>query len=236
VIFVRAFAWLALAAFWVPWSSAAAADLGGEIEAAENLVRSRYYEGLPYDRARELTAVGTSRLIEMLRDPAEAEHHAQIVMALGIGGEADAYEALEAFASHPPTGEVESHVYAAHASIALAMGHLAQRDDRALAFLAAAARYVDRAAPEWSYRHLSGATLAAQLRRDAITGLAISGRPEAIPLVREFETSSARRAAADGAAVDAKLVDHVRHALGLHAQVAREGPERVFAPRAGSSR
>jgi hypothetical protein len=233
---VRAFAWLALAAFCAPWSSAAAADLGGEVEAAENLVRSRYYEGLPYDRARELTAVGTLRLIEMLRDPAEAEHHARIVMALGIGGQVGAYEALEAFASRPPTGEVEGHVYAAHASIALAMDHLAQRDDRAVAFLAAAAIYEDRGVPEWSYRHFSGARLAAALRRDAITGLAISGRPEALPLVLEFERSSARRAAAAGAPVDAKLADHVRHALALHERVARDGPERVFAPRAGSPR
>ncbi len=43
-------------------------------------------KGLPYFAARNLTPAGIERLVEMLRDPAEAEHRENIVMALGIRG------------------------------------------------------------------------------------------------------------------------------------------------------
>ena len=45
-----------------------------DVDFAEELVRADYVEGLPYVEARELTPAGVERLIEMLRDPGEAEH------------------------------------------------------------------------------------------------------------------------------------------------------------------
>ncbi len=49
---------------------------------AGELVRADYVEGLPYAEARELKPEGVERLVEMLQDPAEAEHQENIVMGL----------------------------------------------------------------------------------------------------------------------------------------------------------
>ena len=91
----------------------------GAVEFAEGLVRAQYVEGLPYFEARDLTMAGVERLIEMLRDPAEAEHHENIVMALGISGLPQAYPALVEFEDGEVEGEVEAAEYRARRAVPL---------------------------------------------------------------------------------------------------------------------
>ena len=196
----------------------------GEVESAEELVRAHYFEGLPYARARRLTPTGVEALIEILEDPAEAEYHENVVMALGISGDPQAYRALSRFHASTPEGEVGGAEYRARRAIPLAMGHLARRDERAYQFLVKRVHATTSPrAPAWRYRHLSGDRLAGILRRAAITGVAISGRPEASADLGSAEA----RTRADSKATD-ELRRHIRESRKLSDRVTREGPDRVF--------
>ncbi len=196
----------------------------GDVEFAEGLVRADYVEGLPYAEARELTPAGVERLIEMLRDPGEAEHHENVVMALGISGAPQAYPALAGFEAREVEGEVDAAEYRARRAIPLAMGHLAGSDPRALRFLLEAARREGpESAPRWSYLYLRDQRLAGILRRAAITGVAMSGQPEAVAALRAL----GERARDDPSTTD-ELRVHVREAERLCDRVVREGPDQVF--------
>jgi hypothetical protein len=124
-----------------------------EVEFERKLVRRHYVEGLPYARARQLTSAGVGILIEMLEDPAEAEYHDNIDMALGISGDPQAYPALVRFHEHPPEGEIDSAEYRTRRALPFAMGHLARSGSRAFQFLLEAARAEGpESAPRWRYR------------------------------------------------------------------------------------
>jgi hypothetical protein len=191
---------------------------------AEEFVRVQYVEGLPYAEARDLTMAGVERLVEMLRDPAEAEHHENIVMALGISGAPQAYPALVEFQDKEVEGEVDAAEYRARRALPLAMGHLAGTDSRALRFLLEAARRKEpESAPRWSYLYLREQKLAGILRRAAITGVAMSGQPEAVAALRAL----GERERDDPSTTD-ELRVHVREAKRLCDRVVREGPDQVF--------
>ncbi len=196
----------------------------GEADFAGELVRAHYVEGLPYAEARDLTLAGIERLIEMLRDPAEAEHHENIVMALGISGAPKAYPALVEFQNWEVEGEVNAAEYRARRALPLAMGHLARTDPRALGFLLEAARREGpESAPRWRYLYLRDQKLAGILRRAAITGVAMSGRPEAVAALRDL----GERAHLDPNSTYELLI-HLGEAQRLCDRVEREGPDRVF--------
>jgi hypothetical protein len=160
----------------------------------------------------------------MLDDPAEAEYHANIVMALGISGDPQVYPALIRFHERRPEGEVDSAEYRARRALPLAMGHLAQSDPRAFEFLLEAARAEGPgSAPRWSYLYLRDEKLAGILRRAAIRGVAMSGRTEAAAALEELEA----RARDDPAATE-ELRTHIHEARGFCERVTREGADRVF--------
>jgi hypothetical protein len=214
--------WLLLGLLLTATSPARAQLAEGDF--AEELVRAQYVEGLPYAEARDLTLPGIERLVEMLRDPAEAKHHENIVMALGISGAPQAYPALVAFQDREVEGEVDAAEYRARRALPLAMGHLAGTDPRALQFLLEAARRQEpESAPRWRYLYLRDQKLAGILRRAAITGVAMSGQPEAVTALRAL----GERARGDPSTTD-ELRVHVREAERLCDRVVREGPDQVF--------
>lgn len=198
-------------------AAAGAALAGGSSEAdrqaAEDLVRPSYFEGLPFAQARAITEDGALSLAAMLADPGEVAHHANALEALGIAGRAGAYEAIATYAASEPADAVDAHVYAARLAIPLALGHLARSDDRALAALLGLA--TSSSAPGWSYHHLAGERLADVLRRAAVTGLALCGRTEAGDALEALAGSRSQPA----------LALHAHSALRTHARVAREGAD-----------
>jgi hypothetical protein len=198
---------------WLAFAGLARADAG----AAEALVRTHWFEGVPYEQARALDLEGVRRVIELLEDPAEAEYHSNAVMALGMSGSPEAFAALARFAAREPRGEVALSVYRARNALPFALGHLARSDRRALALLER--QLAQRGDPGWSYRHLSGERLRSVLERSAISALGLSGVPEAEPLLE----GAARR--------NPKLAERVERARALRERVAREGAARVFGGR-----
>ena len=154
-------------------------------EAAEDLVRQVYYEGVPEQPARALGPEAATRLAELLADPAETRWHVNAAMALALSGQPAAYDALAAVGERGGDGELTPAEYRLRIALPRAMGVLAQRDDRALAWLIARASQPARD-PGWSYGALHGPRLARQMRLDAVSGLGISERREARALLQRL--------------------------------------------------
>lgn len=218
--------WIAVMA--IAAAGAAAADPVAEAQAAERLVRQTYYEGLPFEDARAVTDAGAVRLAAMLLDPAERAHATNIVLALGIAARPGAYEALADVAERGSSGEVDRAESQLRTSLPIAMGHLARSDERAYAWLVA--RVDDTSDdPGWSSGSLAGSRLAAQLRRHAIAGLALSGRPDADAILQRLvQPGGQRRAAADA---DPELAAMVETARDVHARIVRDGADAALATR-----
>jgi hypothetical protein len=210
--------WISAAAIAAFAFGSPAAGRGDGASDAEALVRAIHYEGIPRDRARALDAAGLARLGAMLEDPAEIPHHGNIVEALGLCGQPAAFAILRVWADRAPTGEVARGTFRARVVLGQAMGRLAQSDPRALAWLLAEAARPP-ADPAWSFRHLRGGALRTLLEEQILSGLALSGAPEA-------------RAAIDAALAvrgDDPLAErrrrHARFAHEVHDRVARGAPD-----------
>lgn len=155
-------------------SGAAWADSADDAEA---WVRQIYYEGFPPELAASLDGPAVERLAELLADPDEAEHHANIVLALGQSGHPLAYAPLAAYADTPLEGELDRAHFRARTWLYLAFGHLARVDARALRWLLDA--YDADAPPSWHFRHHRDGALRVLLDELTLSGLALSGSPAA---------------------------------------------------------
>jgi hypothetical protein len=185
---------------------------------ADALAAAVYFEGVPLADASDLSDADVARLIELLRDPTEIRQHANILVALGMSGSPAAFDAIADYARRGPSGELDRLAFRARRSIAYAMGHLARVDRRALAWLIHTARD-ESAEPQRSFRELGPARFARLMREGAITGLALSGRPEAASVLAEI-------AAKPGA--EPRVVERANEALLLHAKMSSEGPAAVL--------
>jgi hypothetical protein len=172
-------------------AAAATAQANPSGEAAERLARSTFYEGVSPEDVRALDAAGIERLIEMLGDPAEAPHHAQILEVLGMSGQPGVYAAVSAAAADEPSGEVDRAGLRKRVAVLVALGHLARHDDRALADLQAAAQIESTAKPRFSHGALRGKRLTGLMRRSAVSALANSGRTEARSTLQRLTTAAA---------------------------------------------
>jgi hypothetical protein len=204
----------------------ASGAVASSADPAEDLVRQLYFEGLPYAEVRALGPAAAGRLVALLRDAGEAEHHANVVLALGILGAPGAYEALLQWSDGLGQGEVDRTGFRARRALPYAMGHLARSDARAVAWLAERAQ--GGAPPRWSFGVLRRQPLTSLQRRAAIQGLALSGHPGARTQLEQL----AERADVGG---DPLLERSLREALALHGVVSREGVEAALS-RSGAPR
>jgi hypothetical protein len=213
--------WLALTVSCFALLTATQSARADSASLAVELARSTYIDSFPVERARALDAEGVAALAALLRNPAEARAHCNAVTALGWSGRAEAAAALIEYASAAPVGEVERPRYCALARVPLALGHLARGDDGALAWLLAeAARGAHD--PGWHRGRQRGERLALWLDEQVRTGLALSGRPEADPWLRDapLKTPASLRVAGVLAARRERLLEALR---ALHERIAREG-------------
>ena len=210
---VRFRAWIPALGLALAVSGPAGAD---PVSDAETLVRAVWYEGLPAEAARDLSGPAIARLVEMLADPQEAPHHANIALALGYSGHRDAYPALAALLATPLAGEVDRDAFRTQTTTRLAMGQLARRDPRALRWLLDAEQR-GAAAPAWHFRHHRGVALATLLEEQVLSALAISGAPAA--RVR-LDDAVAEARAATGPAESRRL----RFAEAARARLGAEAP------------
>jgi len=178
-------------------------------EGAEGLVRQFWYEGIPRAEVERVDADGATHIASMLADPTEREHHANILIVLSQCGQPGAFEAIETFASAPPSGEVDRATFRAWQVPPFAWGPLAESDRRAIDRLATT---LDAKSSGWSFRNFDSARVAKLNRRAAVTSLAMTGLPEArAHLVRKSRS-----------AAEPDFEAHVQEAMGVHSQRALE--------------
>jgi len=203
---------LAVAASAAPQASDPAASR------ADSVAAGIYFEGVPLADASDLSDADVARLIELLRDPTELRQHANILVALGMSGSPAAFDAIADYAQSSASGELDRLAFRARRSIAYAMGHLARADGRALAWLIRAATDENAAATQ-SFRQLDPARFARLMREGAITGLALSGRPEAARVLAAIIAKPGS---------EPRIAERAQQALSLHARISSEGPAAVL--------
>lgn len=202
--------WLLAAVLLLATLPTRAISGAGEPEAAERLVRTPRYEGLPASEIASLSPHAVARLATMLGDPGEVPHHARILEVLGRRGGRDAARAVLGFLAREPSGEIAPALYRARLAAWFAAGRLARDDPAALAYVLVHATPEE---PPWACGHLRGEHLRALLGDAMLTALALSGRPEAEARLRGFRPPGTGRAAAG-------WERRLREALALHAEVA----------------
>jgi hypothetical protein len=200
---VCAFAWLLGVGISAPCDAKAQMLSVAETEA---MVRIVHYEGAQEESFAQIGPEGCARLVEMLVDPGESKHHAQILMAIGGCNPRGGFEAIRDWADKPRVGEIDRATFRAWQALPYALGYLAAHDRRAIDRLEGLLNTY--AAPSWTFRHHRGARLVDQARRSAATGLAFSGMPEAQKALGRAKRSSS----------DASLHKHVEKMRGLHGE------------------
>ena len=200
-----------------------------EADLAEALVRRQYFEGIPFAEAAAIGPAGTARLVELLGDPSEAQHHAAILEVLGISGQPGAFDAIETFAADPPSGAVSGATWRAQLAIPIALGHLARRNPRALRRLIRASDA--RRPADWTYRSMNGAAVRVAVHRRVILGLGLSGAPQADAVLRRLPASPPVATPGMGAFSDVR--SQVQDALALRARIAGEGAAAALRGRHG---
>jgi hypothetical protein len=207
------------ALFWI-LAIPAAAIANLDAAEADAIVRARWFEGVPANRIESLTPDAVRRLGVLLADPNQRQTHAPALELLGRAGADGAYELVADYADRVPSGEVDRAIFRARLAIPLALGYLARRDDRALSRLIDAADAGAAPAP-WRRARRVGVRSGVLRQKMAITGLALSGRPEAETTLRRMGAQVAPSRVARGRAGDfADLRAHLDEALTLHAETA----------------
>ena len=216
--------WIASLCIFASNGAAQPSDL--EPSRADRLAAAIYFEGVPFDEARDLSDTDVARLIELLTDPAKIRQHPNILVLLGMSGSPTAFDAIADYAQRGSSGELDRLEFRARRSIAYGMGHLARVDGRALAWLIRAARDAD-AAPQRSFRQMGPERVARLMREGAITGLALSGRPNAARVIAEIIAAPS---------ATPRIVERGNEALRLHGRMSREGPASVLRDEFGPGR
>jgi len=217
---------VAIAALCLFASDPAAEPRDPEASRADRLASAIYFEGVPFEEARDLSDRDVARLIELLEDPAEIRKHPNILVALGMSGSPAAFDAIADYALNGSSGELDRLEFRARRSITYGMGHLARVDGRALTWLIQAATDAS-VAPRQSFRQIDSERIARMIRRGAITGLALSAQPAAARVLDEIIVNPG---------TEPGMVEHGNEALLLHGRMSREGPASVLRNEFGPDR
>ena len=196
-----------------------------ELMNIRDFVRQTFIHGVPYEEASKYDSGMVPVLLEMLNDPAEEEHWANVAVTLCIIGDERTVDPLIAFIGKDVPGTLSHSHYVAKTSAIMAMGYLINKtgDEKALAYLQ------DSLKPEmWEERKTTWASpyqasttdRNLQLSKMAILGLALSGHPAAAEALRSLQKPATTEA---GKRFQAQVSDVVSEALRSHEMISKEG-------------
>ena len=185
-------------------------------------VRQVYADTVPFDEGRSYGAEAVPTLLSMLANPAETAHWANVVLTLGMIGDAQAVDPLVAFLRSGGSEVVSEAVFAAKTNTLLALGYIVNHsgDGRALDYLVASLDpevWTSQRRLEWVSPYQDVLDRDLHLVTMAVMGLSLSGHGEAGRVLRDFQSTE----------VYSRFRTHlsgvVDHALVAHRKIAREG-------------
>lgn len=196
----------------------------------EEFVTAVHIHGVPYDQARGFAKDKKSvpKLLEMLKDPKQERHWANVVVTLCIIADDKAVDTILAFIAAGEGEKLSPARYTAKSSAVMALGYLVNRtgNKKALDYLVASVRPGAWEKRGVKYESPFSPSIAARdndLNTKAVLGLALSGRPEAAEALNELKKPGATEdvqlvRAAVSPAVDTALEEHTKiQKLGLSA-------------------
>jgi hypothetical protein len=206
----------------LPWDQPASADAAGDIA---SFVRGRYVHGVPFAEVKRYAAApATAVLLRMLDTPAEEEAWPNIVVTLGMLGDATAVHPLIAFLERGVGRRLSHSHYIAKSLVPMALGLNANQSgsQEALAYLTASLAsdvWTERSLRWSSPFHATAAARNLDLSKKAIIGLALSGNPDAGGALRALRGAVPLRHRRLQATARAVLPDAIR----AHGEILRGG-------------
>jgi hypothetical protein len=184
-------------------------------------VTSLHSHGLPYAEAHAYGPQAVPELVAMLWDPSLEPHWTKIVATLGCIEDASAVQPLMDFMRRQQ-GAISADTFRAVLSVLTAIGQIAYRGDPAA--LKIITDFVDPGAYKsygigFVYGRYHDAALAEVLGRMDIAALGVSGRPEALALLKGMLNDPALRK---------DWRDNVAEAIDVNVKMRSLGPEKVF--------
>ena len=189
---------------------------------ADNLIHQHYFKGIPYFEAHSLGHDAVPYLLSLLQNSNEKEFWVNIIVTLGFIESNEAFDPLVLFLEETE-GEVDVQTFKALLSIPFAIGCIASSSDsEALNYLISIASFPVGGTFRWSFK---GQNIDLLLSQEALTGLAVSGRPEAKKFLLDFkqETESNTKK-------NEVFVDTVNQGLEIMNRIEREGRSHIFNP------
>lgn len=192
----------------------------------QTFIHQIHMEGVPYEEAARFDPVdAVPTLLDMLADPNEEPYWPNVVITLGMLGDARAVEPLIEFLGKDTGKQLSRSHYIAKTGVVMALGYLINKKEnqKALAYLQ------DSVKPEiWAKRKVSWASpyhanlddRNNQLSKMAILGLALSGHPSARETLQALQRPGISQA---DRKFQSRVGNVISEALNEHDKIAREG-------------
>jgi HEAT repeat protein len=185
-------------------------------------VTSWYVHGLPCGQAHAYGPEAVPELVAMLDDPVLEPHWTKVVATLGCIRDASAVEPLMAFLQRQQ-GEVSADAFRASLGVLLAIGQIAAGGDKTALAIVTDFVHSDGCAEHGvglAYARYRDDALSEVMGRMAINALGLSGRPQALALLKRMGNDPTLRS---------DWLDNVEEAITLNERVRSLGPTKAFA-------
>ncbi|MHC1728514.1 MAG: HEAT repeat domain-containing protein [Syntrophobacteraceae bacterium] len=215
---------MAACLIFLPSLSYAQADNQQVVQRVDQLVKKHYMDGIQYEQANALGKEAIPHLLELLHNPAEKQFWVNVIVTLGFIEDSSALDPLISFLESAK-GEVDGFTFRAMTSVPFAIGCVASNGDRkALEFLKEMAKAPPPSVLQWSFGQQKIENL---LTAEALTGLAVSGRPEARTELLKLKSEIENRNAPAGREF---LLGNIKDGLQTLDRMNIEGRSRMFNP------
>ncbi len=163
---------------------------------ATEFVQKVYVSGIPFDEASQYQSSDVPVLLQMLENPNEKPHWANIALLLEIIGDEKALNGLIAFIERDPGGELTESHYIAKTSAIMGLGYLINKSNskKALNYLVQSASpntWANRKVPGLTKLHVTTEERNMDMAKYAILGLALAGTKESGQALRQLQTQAA---------------------------------------------
>lgn len=198
------------------WSQTPPTDL-------KTFVTRTYFHGMPYLEAKAYGPKAIPQLQNMLIDLNYEEYRPNIVSMIGRIGDAKGIKPLKDYL-YSLKGEISYSTFISMLAIFQSLGYIAQSGNQeAIKMLTewSDPDYYSKSGLSFTYGNYKGSLMGSSISSIAIQGLGISGRPEALNVLKQMDNPRSIKNRQN-------LSSSVKSAIQLHNRVKLEGAAKVF--------